>query len=141
MANDPRKLMHEVIMHAIAGPQPIAIPMEDPIIHTPEHPFCGPNNNPDWQTCPCHDIQETQYYELICRPLLDGLMTAEEANRLYFGDNPLDSLSHDDIDQVEAYRREYELDQSGTHAPDCRCAWCEPQERNATTQCSDGSWW
>jgi len=34
-----------------------------------------------------------------------------------------------------------ELEQSGTHPPECRCAWCEPQDRNATTQCSDGSWW
>lgn len=32
-------------------------------------------------------------------------------------------------------------DETGTHAPDCRCSWCEPQERNATTQCADGSWW
>jgi len=82
---------------------PIAIPMEDPIIHTDNMPFCGPDNNPDWQTCPCHDIQEGPYYELICRPLLDGLMTPEEANRLYFGE--------------------------------------QAQERNATQQCSNGSWW
>jgi len=95
MANDPRKLMHEVIMRAIAGPQPIVIPMEDPIIHTAEHPWCND------ETCPCQAVK----------------------------DEPAELARLD------------ELDQSGTHAPDCRCAWCEPQERNATTQCSDGSWW
>jgi hypothetical protein len=76
---------------------PIAIPMEDPIIHTDEHPFCSDVH------CPCHDIQDGQYYELICKPLLGGLLTPEEANRLYFGE--------------------------------------QAQERNATQQCSDGSWW
>ncbi len=63
-----------------------------------------------------------------------------------------------------------ELEELGTHAPDCRCGWCEPQddpitsgprridwnrifddggassrerdqERNITHQCADGSWW
>jgi len=93
MANDPRKLMHDYLMHAIAGPQPIAIPMEDPIIHTDSHPYC------DDPTCPCQtDVEPV----------------------------PID---YD------------ELEQTGTHPPVCRCAWCEPQERNATTQCSDGSWW
>jgi hypothetical protein len=38
-------------------------------------------------------------------------------------------------------RHEAEQDETGTHAPDCRCSWCEPQERNATVQCADGSWW
>jgi hypothetical protein len=101
---------------------PIAIPMEDPIIHTDDYPFCSDVH------CPCHDIQDGQYYELIARPLLDGLMTADEANRLYFGEQPFPYLSHDDIDQGEAYRREYELDQSGTHAPNCRCFWCSVEE-------------
>jgi hypothetical protein len=59
-----------------------------------------------------------------------------------------------------------ELDrETGTHPPDCRCAWCAPDEpryysradqeadqatadyydeaqrRQETRQCSDGSWW
>jgi len=52
----------------------------DPIIHTDEHPFCSDVH------CSCHDIQEGPYYRLICRPLLNGLLTPEEANRLYFGE-------------------------------------------------------
>ena len=55
-------------------------PITTPIIHTDEHPFCSDVH------CPCHDIQGPQYYELICQPLLGGLMTAEEANRLFFGE-------------------------------------------------------
>jgi len=52
----------------------------DELIHTDEHPFCSD------VSCPCHDIQEGPYYQLICQPLLAGLLTAEEANRLYFGE-------------------------------------------------------
>jgi len=52
----------------------------DELIHTDEHPFCSDVH------CPCHDIQEEQYYRLIAQPLLGGLMTPEEANRLYFGE-------------------------------------------------------
>jgi hypothetical protein len=65
---------------------PITIICEDPIIHTTDRPFCGPDSNPEWQTCPCHDIQEPQYYELIAQPLLAGELTPAEANRLYFGE-------------------------------------------------------
>lgn len=53
---------------------------EDELVHTKEHPFCSDVH------CPCHDVQDGPYYQLICRPLLGGLMTAEEANRLYFGE-------------------------------------------------------
>src|SRR5258708_37121298 len=58
----------------------IAVPCEDRMIHWEGHPFCSDCS------CPCHDIQDGQYYELICQPLLGGLMTAAEANRLYFGE-------------------------------------------------------
>jgi hypothetical protein len=117
---------------------PIVIACLDPIIHTEDRPFCGPNNNPDWQTCPCHNIQDGQYYRLICRPLLDGLMTSSEANRLYFGDNPLDALSgmRADFKAASATLPSYESDgqwvngdeeddETGTHPPDCRCPWCD----------------
>jgi hypothetical protein len=135
---------------------PIAITMEDPIIHTDDYPFCSDCS------CPCHDIQDGQYYRFICRPLLDGLMTAEEANRLYFGDNPLDTRScmradfraasasyeqaseqrpTDDETDGQWVNGDEEDDETGTHAPGCRCSWCEPQEGLATQQCSDGSWW
>jgi len=102
------------------------------LTHTDEeHSFCSDVH------CPCHDIQDGQYYRLICRPLLDGLMTPEEANRLYFGEQKPDTGYDAQADDPDPY----EDDETGTHAPDCRCSWCEPQERNATTQCSDGSWW
>jgi hypothetical protein len=67
---------------------PIAIPYEpgDLLVHTDDHPFCSDCS------CPCHDIQDGRYYELICKPYLAGLLTGSEANRLYFGDNPLDYL-------------------------------------------------
>jgi hypothetical protein len=86
--------------------QPLTIPMEDPIIHTDEHPYCVD------PTCPCGGPRA--YYAQLARryPIDDDTC---------FG-NP-------------------EQDETGTHPPDCRCAWCEPQERNTTQQCSDGSWW
>ena len=120
----------------------IAIPMEDPIIHTDDYPFCSDVH------CPCHDIQNGQYYELICRPLLDGLMTADEANRLYFGDDlppyeeaskptPLTEQDYEDFSDYEPYysRADQAADEATADYYD------EVQRRQETRQCSDGSWW
>ena len=56
---------------------PIAIPMEDPIIHTQEHPFC-----PD-PLCPCHDDREAVRRAII-EPLDAGLITWDEGSRIFF---------------------------------------------------------
>ena len=35
---------------------PLVIQCEEgEIIHTDERPECGPDNNPDWASCPCHE--------------------------------------------------------------------------------------
>lgn len=68
----------------IAFRNPIPIMVEDAILHTDEHPFC---HDP---SCPCHDVvtgdawQNEAYLRLIARPLLDGLLTAEEATLIFF---------------------------------------------------------
>lgn len=65
--------------------RPIIVPVEDPIIHTDEHPWCSD------PTCPCHNVvgpnsNEEAYLQHIAYPLRDGLLTADEANRIYFGE-------------------------------------------------------
>ena len=45
-------------------PEPIVIPMEDPIIHVAEHGYyCSSLENPDWATCPCRVAAEEQMRE------------------------------------------------------------------------------
>ena len=63
---------HQEIQH------PIPILMEDPIIHTAEHPFCSID-----PSCPCHDDPE-----LIAEVHLkveQGLLTPDEAARFVQG--------------------------------------------------------
>src|SRR5260221_5653574 len=51
-------LQHEEAQQLIgrmcAAPLVIQYEEDDPIIHTDERPECGPDNNPDTETCPCH---------------------------------------------------------------------------------------
>ena len=50
----------------------------DEIIHTNEHPFC------DDMMCPCRaDFQLIMEY--VYQPVQDGLLTADEGKRLYYG--------------------------------------------------------
>src|SRR5260221_14667011 len=44
----------ELISRMCAAPLVIQYEEDDQIIHTDEQPECGPNNNPDTETCPCH---------------------------------------------------------------------------------------
>lgn len=57
---------------------PIAIPMEDPLVHTDEHPFCSDPQCPDKE-------DETLISELA-QKVRDGLLTPEEADRTYRGE-------------------------------------------------------
>lgn len=52
---------------------------------------------------------------------------------------PVDTIIHtaengyecDDADCICHWeQRTDELDETGTHPPDCRCSWCEPEERS-----------
>lgn len=119
--------------------KPIAIPMEDPIIHTDEHPFCSDCS------CPCHDIQDGQYYELIAKPLLGGLMTPEEANRLYFGELPLYEQASEptplDYEALEDYEPYYGRAEAEADAANAAYYDQVAQERNATIQTQSGEWW
>jgi len=89
-------------------------------VRNPEYLTHGPWNNYccGKADCPCAE-QAINWADIPTLPMTQR--TWAEATKW---------LSEDD-----------ELDETGTHPPDCRCAWCEPQERNATQQCSDGSWW
>lgn len=49
----------------------------DPILHTPDHPFC------DDPTCPCKDDSEA--IQLVAARVNDGLMTPLEADLFYQG--------------------------------------------------------
>lgn len=62
----------------IAVLSPVAIPMEDELVHTDDHPYCND------MKCPCHNDEERNY-ELYTWPLRQGLMTTDEAQRLYRG--------------------------------------------------------
>jgi hypothetical protein len=59
--------------------QPIPIPYEggDEPIHTNEHPFC------DEMSCPCHE--ESEFIEQVQTWVTDGLITIEDAERIYRG--------------------------------------------------------
>jgi hypothetical protein len=58
--------------------EPEVVPMLDPIEHTADHPFC------DDMECLCHEdvalMEEHQF-----RPYAHGLLTMEEARRLFQG--------------------------------------------------------
>ena len=57
---------------------PIPIPMEDPIVHTAEHPICGID-----PTCPCSEDQEA--LATLAQQVQEGLLTAEEATNYVLG--------------------------------------------------------
>lgn len=61
--------------------EPIVIPYEedDRLIHTSEHLFC---NDMD---CPCHE--ESEFIEQVQTWVTEGLITAEDAGRLYRGES------------------------------------------------------
>lgn len=50
----------------------------DFVLHADQHPFC------DDETCPCHE-DEQSLNELLSQPVLDGVLTADEAHRLFTG--------------------------------------------------------
>ena len=56
---------------------PIPVPMEDPIIHTLEHPFCGD------PTCP--DKEDPQLLAQVAQLVEDGLFTPGEATNYVLG--------------------------------------------------------
>ncbi len=56
---------------------PIPIPMEDPIIHTLEYPFC------DDPTCP--DKEDPELRAQVAQLIKDGLFTPEEATNYVLG--------------------------------------------------------
>lgn len=55
----------------------VPVILVDFIIHDEAHPFC---DDPD---CPCHGDPET--FKLVDRPYKDGLLTSQEAERLFLG--------------------------------------------------------
>jgi hypothetical protein len=57
--------------------EPIVIPMEDPILHTADSPFCRD------ETCPCHEDQEL--LESLSRQVQDGVLTPAEATTIALG--------------------------------------------------------
>ena len=54
--------------------------MEDELVHTQDHPFC------DNCMCPCK-ADEALFAEQVEVPILNGLMTPEEGQRLFWGEN------------------------------------------------------
>ena len=59
-------------------PPVIQYEWDDEIIHTDSHPFCGD------MMCPCRADFEL-IMEYVYQPVQDGLLTAEEGKRLYYG--------------------------------------------------------
>ena len=57
---------------------PLLVLMEDPIIHTDDHPFCSID-----PTCPCHEDQEL--ISEVAVAVEQGLLTPEEATQLIAG--------------------------------------------------------
>ena len=51
---------------------------EEDIVHTSSCPFCGD------ETCGCH-LDRTLLQEYLITPVMDGLLTSEEAMRLFTG--------------------------------------------------------
>lgn len=56
------------------------VPMEDRMIHSDDHPFCGD------ATCPCRNDIEL-FNEFINEPVLNGLLTTEEALRILWNEH------------------------------------------------------
>ncbi len=56
---------------------PIVIPVEDPILHTQSHPFCGD------PTCPCKE--DPELLAEVALAVENGLLTAGEATNLVKG--------------------------------------------------------
>jgi hypothetical protein len=52
--------------------QPIAIPMEDDLIHTQQHLFCSSD-----PTCPCH--RDPELLAEVAQAVEQGLLTPDEA--------------------------------------------------------------
>jgi hypothetical protein len=57
--------------------QPFLVLMEDPIIHTTEHPFCGD------PTCSCHE--DPALISEVHEAVKQGLITTEEATLIIQG--------------------------------------------------------
>src|SRR5258708_1634581 len=75
-------LQHEQAQELIGrmGAAPLVIQYDerDEIIHTDGRPFC------EDKTCPCHCLEMmTEYIE---HPILEGLLTGDEAARLWLGE-------------------------------------------------------
>ena len=58
--------------------QPLLVLMEDPIIHTDDHPFCGTD-----PTCPCH--RDPALLAAVDEAVEQGLITQEEATLMIEG--------------------------------------------------------
>ena len=58
-------------------PQPIVILMEDPIIHTDDHPFCGD------PTCLC--AEDPALLAELTHQVEEGLLTSAEATNIVKG--------------------------------------------------------
>ena len=58
-------------------PPPIMIPMEDPIIHTDDHPFC---RDPP---CPC--AEDPELLAELAHQIEEGLLTPAEATNIVKG--------------------------------------------------------
>ena len=56
---------------------PIRIPMEDPLIHTDDHPFC------DDPKCP--DKEDSELLAEVAQLVEDGLLTPDEATNYVLG--------------------------------------------------------
>ncbi len=57
--------------------RPVVI-MEDPIVHTDDHPFC-----PDW-SCTCHE-EDQEAIARVAQWVEDGLLTPDEATQYILG--------------------------------------------------------
>jgi hypothetical protein len=124
----------------------ISIPMEDPLVHTPEHPYCGPDTNPDWATCPCQADRERDLRE-AWSVLADNDLRSE---RRAIGQEDYDEPGmRADFRRAEAMLPSYEQaseptptddetdgqwvngdeedDETGTHPPDCDYYYCSAE--------------
>ena len=57
--------------------EPIVIPMEDPLLHTTDNPFCSD------PSCPCH--RDPLLIAEVNQKVAQGLLTAGEATRVVMG--------------------------------------------------------
>jgi hypothetical protein len=55
----------------------LVIPIEDDLLHTQEHPFCGN------ETCPCREDQKA--LSTVNAAVLNGLLTPDEATAFIQG--------------------------------------------------------